>query len=101
MYRNFDEIKEDIFRRLSEFESEPDGMLAEEADSLAPVYTNQIISDWQQMPSEFDDSWREYGWDEFLEQGGIIGLMRIDLVHYYTSLATRAYEELTAQSPDE
>ena len=93
----YEEIKTEIANRLEEFhaESEPADLLREEADSLTPIYNNEVISDWQEMPSEFDNSWRQYGWDEYLEQGGIIGLMRIDLVHYYTSLTLKAYEELT------
>jgi len=95
----YDEIKAEIANRLEEFQSqsEPADLLREEADSMTPIYNSEIISDWAEMPSEFDDSWREYGWDEFFEQGGIIGLMRIDIVHYYTFLTLRAYEELTGR----
>jgi hypothetical protein len=93
----YEEIKNEIANRLKEFESqtEPGDLLREEADSLTPVYNSEIIADWAEMPSEFENSWREYGWDESLEQGGILGLMRIDLVHYYTSLTLDAYAELT------
>jgi hypothetical protein len=94
------EIKEEIERRLSEFTDSayPEDLLREEADSLTPVYNHEIIKEWAEMPSEFNDSWRQYGWDEYLEQGGILGLMRIDLMHYYESLTAKAYEELTAEA---
>lgn len=98
MLTTYLEIKEEIARRLSEFTDSnyPEDLLSQEADSLTPVYNHEIIQEWAEMPSEFNDSWQEYGWDENLQNGGILGLMRIDLLHYYESLTNKAFTELTS-----
>lgn len=100
MLTTFEDVKSEIERRLSEFTDSayPEDLLHEEADSLVPIYNHEIIAEWAEMPSDFNDSWKQYGWDESLEQGGIIGLMQIDLLHYYESLTIRAFEELTSEA---
>ena len=61
-------------------------------DSWLPVYNNQIIQEWQAMPSEYDNR----GWAE-LGGGGevdIINLMSLDLYLYYSDLFAEAVEEV-------
>lgn len=64
----------------------------EYADSYLPVYNNQIIDAWKDMPSEYDERGRlELGaGDDFT----IISLMQLDLYLYYTDLFFEALEEV-------
>lgn len=64
----------------------------EYVDSYLPVYNNNIIEEWQNMPSEYDNR----GWAE-LGGGGeinIVNLMLLDLYLYYTDLFYRAIAEI-------
>ena len=72
-------------------------MIAEYADSLVPVYNGDIIAEWSQMPSEYDDSWQQYGMDEVFWQGGILKLMSVDLAEYYLALYQEAYAEVAEE----
>ena len=68
-------------------------------DGYLPVYANQIIREWQEMPSEYN----ERGYNE-LGMGGeitIIGLMGLDLYLYYTDLFNEAVEELEEELAEE
>lgn len=61
-------------------------------DSYLPVYNNQIIEEWQKMPSEYDDrGGAELG---HMEEVTIIGLMTLDLYLYYTDLFNEVVEEI-------
>lgn len=51
-------------------------------DGLLPVYYNQIIEDWQNMPSEFDESGR----DLCNAESTITDRMTADLFYYYLDL---------------
>jgi hypothetical protein len=61
-------------------------------DGYLPVYYNQIVEEWQKMPSEYNDR----GHAE-LGQGGeinIYNLMSLDLYLYYTDIFNSAISEL-------
>ena len=61
-------------------------------DSYLPLYNNQIVEEWQSMPSEYDNR----GWAE-LGGGGevnIINLMSLDLYLYYSDLFYKAVKEV-------
>lgn len=61
-------------------------------DSHLPIYNNEIIKEWQQMPSEYDDRGaQELGSDGTI---GIVGLMSLDLYLYYTDLFNEALEQV-------
>jgi len=61
-------------------------------DSYLPIYNNQIIKEWQNMPSEYDDR----GQHEVSTNGsmGIIALMNLDLYLYYSDLFAEAIQEI-------
>jgi hypothetical protein len=64
----------------------------EYVDSYLPVYNDQIIKEWQNMPSEYDNR----GWAE-LGGGGeinIINLMTLDLYLYHNDLFNKAVQEV-------
>ncbi len=68
--------------------------LTEMADSAVPVYNNEIIQDWQEMPSEFDDAGQEFGIDA---DATIIQRMMLDLFAYYQDAYRRVYADVLAE----
>lgn len=69
--------------------------LTEMADSAVPVYNNEIIQDWQEMPSEFDDTWQDLVSSE--EDASIVRLMSLDLYNYYQDTYRRVYADVLAE----
>lgn len=92
-----DRMKEDITTALNEGETLLDirDQLGEYVDGYLPVYNNQIIAEWQNMPSEYDDR----GAAELGDMGEttIIGLMSLDLYIYYTELFHSALDLLVEE----
>lgn len=70
---------------------DPDQYIAELADGLVPVYYNQILEEWTNMPDQYTDRWRELG-DQ--AEAGIFKLMMIDLFIYYEDLLRDEYQNL-------
>lgn len=93
MRMNYSDIKQDIYDHLDQLKesSYPEDLLTELADSAVPVYYNDIIRDWQEMPSEFNDMWQEYG---TTENSTIFSLMSADLFHYYRTQYSEIYSEV-------
>lgn len=90
---NYSEAKSavlDEWERLSEA-TYPEDLLGQIADSFVPVYDFEVIKDWQEMPSEYNDAWQELG---VTDDYGITKLMSIDLWYYYRDLVNQAYQEL-------
>lgn len=87
------DIKADLLDSWDSLEESqyPEDLLSEFADSAVPIYNNEIIEDWQEMPSDYDDSWKEY---TDSNENGIINLMRIDLFAYYLDTYNRIYREI-------
>lgn len=96
----YDEIKKELADNWEQFadknEQDAYDLLIEYADGFVPVYNHEVISDWAEMPSEFDDSWKEQIGDDILDRG-IVSLMSIDLMTYYLEEATRAWKALTEE----
>ena len=64
----------------------------ERVDGYLPVYNNEIIKEWVDMPGEYDDR----GAEEIGTDGdnGIVRLMTLDLYLYYSDLFSQAIKEL-------
>lgn len=94
------EIKKDLLDNWETITDStwPEDYLDEFADGYIPVYTNEIIKDWQEMPSEFDNFWQDYG---ITKDTTIPDLMKIDLFNYYRNLAQTAYNEILTELEDE
>jgi hypothetical protein len=61
-------------------------------EGYLPVYNNQIIEEWQKMPSEYDNRGAvELGATEF---NGIVALMSLDLYLYYSDLFQAVLDEI-------
>ena len=73
---------------LEEYRDDWNGWL----DSWLPIYNNEIVQAWQEMPSEYDDR----GYAELGHEGevNIINLMSLDLYLYYTDLFNEALTEI-------
>jgi len=100
MYFSSSEIKQDLLDNYEEIlgATYPEDDLQERADGYVPVYSNQIIKDWQEMPSEYNDAWLEYGEDG---SKGIVRLMSVDLFVYYQAETLRIWEEIKAEKAGE
>lgn len=61
-------------------------------EGYLPVYYNQIVQEWQEMPSEYNDRGAvELG---HMGETTIYGLMSLDLYLYYTDIFNEAIAEL-------
>jgi hypothetical protein len=61
-------------------------------DSYLPIYNNQIIEEWQSMPSDYDNRGSaELGLGQEIN---IINLMTLDLYLYYSDLFNEAINEV-------
>ena len=61
-------------------------------DGYLPVYNNQIVQEWQAMPSEYDNrGYAELGQDGEID---IINLMSLDLYLYYSDLFALALDDV-------
>lgn len=99
MYFSDNAIKNDILDNWEWLkdasESFIDDNLTQMADGAVPVYNGDIIKDWAEMPSEFDDSWQELSPNR--EETTIVNLMRLDLYNYYQDAYRRIYQEVLAE----
>ncbi len=93
MYWNYTDIYNEITENWQQLEQAtyPDDLLNEWADRAVPIYSNDVIKDWQLMPSEFDNSFQEH-FGGNIGDLTIIQLMQIDLYEYYRSEYARIYE---------
>lgn len=80
--------------------NDPKETLWEWADGASPVYNNDILKDWAEMPSEYNDSWASNGNDE-MPDGGIFYLMAYDLHQYYCDKYVEIYDEILAKKESE
>ena len=97
---DYHEIKKDLLGNWEAITDSqyPEDYLNEFADGYIPVYTNEIIKDWSEMPSEFDNFWQDYG---ITHDTTIPDLMRIDLYGYYRDQAQTAYNQILEEKENE
>jgi hypothetical protein len=95
----YDAIRAEIIENLEYLKETPypEDMIAELADSSVPVYNNHIIEQWQEMPSSYDDRWKDYGFDTQKNDGGIVALMQVDLTFYYLEFYDEIWQEIKAE----
>ncbi len=94
------EIKADLLDAFDEISGAtyPDDLLTERADGYVPVYYHEILTDWAEMPSEYNDSWLEYGEDA---SKGIFSLMSVDLFVYYQARTVAVWAEILEEKAGE
>jgi hypothetical protein len=98
-----EEIKKELLDNIEQLKDNPhaDDVVAEFADGYVPIYYSDIIEQWREMPNEYCDQWKDYGYDTQKNEGGIMTLMQVDLVFYYLKLANEAWEEIKTQLEEE
>lgn len=84
----YEEIKEEI---LNDWEDITEDDIHQIADGYVPVYYSEIIKEWQELPMEDTDTWRDFG---ISEDTTIFTLMGYDLFNYYYQLADKAFSEI-------
>lgn len=98
MRMNYSDIEQEIldnWEQLAEH-AYPEDLICEFADSATPIYYNEVIKDWQEMPSEFNDYWKEVYGENVPEDVGIMGLMSADVYEYYRQTYQGIYETIKA-----
>ena len=95
-----DQIKAEILDHIEQLRETqyPEDLLRELAESNTPIMNGDIISEWQDMPYEFDNGWQEFGFDESFQSGGIYSLMAVDLQLYYESQFLEVWEEVKSET---
>jgi len=92
-------MKEEILTELkngAELEDIKDNS-GEWVDNWLPVYNDQIIKEWQNMPSDYDNrGYAELGGGS-REEINIINLMQLDLYLYYSDLWNEVMEEVESE----
>lgn len=91
---------EDNWERITESKY-PEDILCELADSSVPIYYGDIIRDWQEMDSEWDNYWKESYGETVPDSIGITDLMSADLYGYYQSQYQRAYDEIKSENEED
>jgi hypothetical protein len=97
---NYTDIKGDILDHWDQLAETayPEDLLRELADSACPVYYSDIIKDWQEMPSEYTDSWQEF--TEATQDTTIFSLMSADLFYYYDAQYTEIFNEVKTEKEE-
>jgi len=98
----YDEIKkviEEEWEMLS-INPFPEDRLYEMADGFLPIYYGEIIKDWQEMPMEYTDRWKEQYGGVIPEELGITALMTTDLAGYYSDITLEIYDEIKEGKED-
>jgi hypothetical protein len=97
MIYTVEDMKDEIRAALNEGESISDvrDQISEYVDTYLPIYNNEIIEEWQNMPGEYDDR----GAAELGHMGEttIIGLMSLDIYIYYSELFHSALDSLVEE----
>jgi hypothetical protein len=96
MLTSYSDVKDQVLTEIREYDltndTYPEDRLNEMADSAVPVYTNEIISEWVDLPFDSRDRWQDFGADS---NATITHLMALDLLVYYQELFSQTYFELT------
>lgn len=98
----YNEIKERVREHLTQLKETPypEDLLSELADSESPIYYSDVMKEWCELPSEYCDRWKEYGYDANKNEGGIFSLMSIDLTFYYLEEFNNAWEEIKKEEEE-
>lgn len=65
------------------------------AESEIPIYYNEIIDQWIDLPATHRDTWQDYGTEN---NTTIYDLMSRDLFNYYTDRTSELLEEIRQET---
>ena len=68
-------------------------------DGYLPIYNNEIVKEWQEMPGDYDN--RGHAELGFGQEINIINLMSLDLNIYYTDLFNEVMAEMEEGADNE
>jgi hypothetical protein len=61
------------------------------AESQLPIYYNEIIQEWTDLPAKYRDTWHDYGTED---NTTIYDLMTRDLYNYYETRTSKILDEI-------
>jgi hypothetical protein len=93
MLTTYNEIKKQL---TDEWEDVLESRLHEYVEDFTPVYYSAIAKEWQELPMEDTDAWKDYG-VSITSETTIYDLMTADLSIYYQGLTERAFREITEE----
>lgn len=91
----YEEIKKELKDHYDELKGDD---LAEWAEGFLPVYYGAIIEDWKEMPSEFENNWRDG--IVITAKTTLYDLMTFDLFMYYLEKCNQALDELREEAEE-
>lgn len=65
------------------------------AETEIPIYYNEIIDQWIELPEEYRDTWQDYGTSDNTK---IYDLMSRDLFNYYTDRTSELLDLIRRQT---
>ena len=90
-----EQMKEEVLNEINNNGADLDEIKdnsGEWVDNYVPIYNNQVIKEWQEMPSEYDDRGaQELGINE---DATILNRMTLDLYLYYSDLFAEVLDEV-------
>jgi hypothetical protein len=90
-----EQMKEEVLNEINNNGEDLDEIRdnsGEWVDNYVPIYNNQIIKEWQDMPSEYDDRGaQELG---ISEDATILNRMTLDLYLYYSDQFAEVLDEV-------
>jgi hypothetical protein len=103
MYSSREGIREYLLENFDELSKAYDEEFAisEFSDQFVPVYNNEILKDWIELPTEHSDKWKELGYDANRNPGGILMLMKMDLIFYYMEITQELWQEIKKEKQNE
>jgi hypothetical protein len=94
------EIREEILDEWEQLENAtyPEDIISEMADGAIPIYYNEIVAEWAEMPADYNDTWQ----DGFSVSGSttIYNLMTADLANYYRDTYNQIYREILEEKEE-
>jgi hypothetical protein len=61
------------------------------AESQLPIYYNEIVQEWSDLPAEYRDTWHDYGTED---NTTIYDLMTRDLYNYYETRTSKILDQI-------
>lgn len=91
------ELREAIAHNWEEYSDTPydTDFIVGFAETQLPIYYNEIIEHWQQLPDNYKDSWSD---GDFTPNSTIYNLMSIDLYNYYSDRTSEILDQIRQET---
>ncbi len=93
------DLKDQILHNLAEYSDSGEvphydsDFIVGFAEAQLPIYYNEIIEEWTDLPATHRDTWRDYGMASE-DNATIYSLMTIDLYNYYSDRTSEILNEI-------